>query len=61
MESDVAESKNVALKRQMLVEFKQQIIDMLEMDADQVMWEHVCNVASTAESVSDDLNGIDEE
>ena len=61
MTTEGAESKNVAIRRQALVDLKVLMTEMLEVDADQVMWNHVANVASCANAFADELNGTETE
>jgi hypothetical protein len=61
MTSEESDSKNFAIRRQALVDLKTLIMEMLEMDADQVMWNHVHNLAGDASSIQDELNQVEEE
>lgn len=60
MTTDEADSKNQEIRKHGQDDIKNLIIEMLEMDADQVMWGHIADLAVAAQEMQDELNGEDE-
>jgi hypothetical protein len=54
-------AKNQGLKRLALENLKAIVEEMLGMPADQVMWNHINNLAAAASSLQDELNGTQTE
>jgi hypothetical protein len=51
MTSDEADSRNVAIRKQALADIKMNVLEMLEMDPDQIMWDNVASLANSAADI----------
>ena len=56
METEEADRRNRAAARQVLADLKADILAMLEVDSDQVMWLHIGNLAHSAAEIQDKMH-----